>query len=36
MVTGMNAGLSVPDWPDTFHYGMFLFPLAHMTGGSVL
>jgi cytochrome c oxidase assembly protein subunit 15 len=33
MVTGMNAGLSVPDWPDTFHYGMFLFPLAHMTGG---
>ncbi len=33
MVTGMNAGLSVPDWPDTFHYGMFMFPLAHMTGG---
>ncbi len=33
MVTGLNAGLSVPDWPDTFHYGMFLFPLAHMTGG---
>ncbi len=33
MVTGLHAGLSVPDWPDTFHYGMFLFPLAHMTGG---
>ncbi len=33
MVTGLNAGLSVPDWPDTFHYGMFLFPLSHMTGG---
>ena len=33
MVTGLNAGLSVPDWPDTFHYGMFVFPLSHMTGG---
>ncbi len=33
MVTGLNAGLSVPDWPDTFHYGMFFFPLSHMTGG---
>lgn len=33
MVTGMNAGLSVPDWPDSFKFGMFLFPLARMTGG---
>ena len=33
MVTGMNAGLSVPDWPDTFRYNLFLFPLSHMTGG---
>ncbi len=33
MVTGLNAGLSVPDWPDTFQYGMFFFPLSHMTGG---
>lgn len=32
MVTGMNAGLSVPDWPDTFRYNLFLFPLSHMTG----
>src|SRR5271170_4043111 len=33
MVTGLNAGLSVPDWPNSFDYGMFLFPLSHMTGG---
>ncbi len=33
MVTGFNAGLSVPDWPDVFHYNMFLFPLTRMTGG---
>jgi heme a synthase len=33
MVTGLNAGLSVPDWPNSFGSGMFLFPLSHMTGG---
>jgi cytochrome c oxidase assembly protein subunit 15 len=33
MVTGFNAGLSVPDWPDVFRYNMFLFPLTRMTGG---
>jgi cytochrome c oxidase assembly protein subunit 15 len=33
MVTGLNAGLSVPDWPDSFKFGMFFFPLSHMTGG---
>ena len=33
MVTGLNAGLSVPDWPDSFRFGMFFFPLSHMTGG---
>ncbi len=32
-VTGFEAGLAVPDWPNTFGYNMFLFPLARMTGG---
>lgn len=32
-VTGMEAGLAVPDWPDSFGYNMFLLPLAKMTGG---
>lgn len=32
-VTGFQAGLAVPDWPNSFGYNMFLFPLAHMTGG---
>lgn len=33
VVTGFQAGLAVPDWPNSFGYNMFLFPLAHMTGG---
>jgi cytochrome c oxidase assembly protein subunit 15 len=32
-VTGFEAGLAVPDWPSSFGYNMFLFPLAKMTGG---
>ncbi len=32
-VTGYEAGLAVPDWPNSFRYNMFLFPLAKMTGG---
>ncbi len=33
MVTGFEAGLAVPDWPGSFGYNMFWFPLAQMTGG---
>lgn len=32
-VTGFEAGLAVPDWPSSFGYNMFLYPLARMTGG---
>ncbi|RMF79814.1 MAG: hypothetical protein D6744_08815 [Planctomycetota bacterium] len=32
-VTGAEAGLAVPDWPSSFGYNMFLYPLAKMTGG---
>jgi cytochrome c oxidase assembly protein subunit 15 len=32
VVTTTGAGLAVPDWPTTFGYNMFLFPLAKMTG----
>ncbi|MBK8913603.1 MAG: COX15/CtaA family protein [Phycisphaerales bacterium] len=33
IVTGLEVGMAVPDWPGTFGYNMFLYPLAHMTGG---
>ncbi len=33
VVTGFEAGLAVPDWPNSYGYNMFLFPLAKMTGG---
>lgn len=32
-VTGFQAGLAVPDWPNSYGYNMFLYPLAKMTGG---
>ncbi len=32
-VTGYEAGLAVPDWPRSFGYNMFLYPLARMSGG---
>ena len=28
MVTSKNVGLAVPDWPTTFGYNMFLFPIS--------
>jgi cytochrome c oxidase assembly protein subunit 15 len=28
MVTTRKAGLAVPDWPNTFGYNLFLYPLA--------
>ena len=33
MVTSTGAGLSVPDWPNTYDYFMFAFPLSKMVGG---
>jgi cytochrome c oxidase assembly protein subunit 15 len=33
MVTGNAAGLAVVDWPNSFGYNMFLYPLSRMTGG---
>lgn len=32
-VTSHDAGLAVPDWPNTYGTNMFLFPLEKMTGG---
>ena len=32
LVTGFDAGLSVPDWPASFKMNMFLYPLGRMTG----
>ncbi len=33
MVTSTGSGLSVPDWPNTYGYFMFAFPLSNMVGG---
>jgi len=33
LVTSADAGMAVPDWPSSFGYNMFLFPLARMTEG---
>jgi cytochrome c oxidase assembly protein subunit 15 len=33
MVTSTSSGLSVPDWPTTYGYSMFSFPLDRMAGG---
>jgi cytochrome c oxidase assembly protein subunit 15 len=33
IVTGNEAGLAVPDWPDSFQSNMFVYPLSRMTGG---
>ena len=33
MVTSKNVGLAVPDWPTTFGYNMFLFPVSNWVGG---
>lgn len=32
LVTTKDAGMSVPDWPTTFHYSMFSVPFAKWTG----
>jgi cytochrome c oxidase assembly protein subunit 15 len=33
MVTSTSSGLSVPDWPTTYGYSMFSYPLDRMAGG---
>jgi cytochrome c oxidase assembly protein subunit 15 len=33
MVTSKGLGLAVPDWPTTFGYNMFLFPVSKWVGG---
>lgn len=32
-VTSAEAGLAVPDWPNSYQYNMFLFPFTKMVGG---
>ncbi len=32
-VKSHDAGLAVPDWPTTYHYNMFLFPVEQWVGG---
>src|ERR1700678_2446058 len=34
MVTSVNAGLSVPDWPTSYGYNMFTFPITRWVGGT--
>jgi len=33
LVTSTGSGLSVPDWPTTYGWFMFTFPLDKMVGG---
>jgi heme a synthase len=33
LVTSHGAGMAVPDWPNTYGYNMFLFPVAQWVGG---
>src|SRR5690348_10259415 len=33
MVTSKGVGLAVPDWPTTFGYNVFLFPVSKWIGG---
>lgn len=33
VVTSAEAGLSVPDWPNSYGWNMFLFPYSKMVGG---
>ena len=33
MVTSTGSGLAVPDWPNTYGWFMFTFPLDRMVGG---
>lgn len=33
VVTSKGVGMSVPDWPTTYGYNMFLFPISQWVGG---
>jgi cytochrome c oxidase assembly protein subunit 15 len=33
LVTSHGVGMAVPDWPNTYGYNMFRFPLAQWVGG---
>jgi cytochrome c oxidase assembly protein subunit 15 len=33
LVTSHGAGMSVPDWPNTYGYNMFAFPVSKWVGG---
>ncbi|MEO5803796.1 MAG: COX15/CtaA family protein [Verrucomicrobiota bacterium] len=33
LVTSHGVGMSVPDWPTTYGYNMFLFPVSKWVGG---
>ena len=33
LVTSHEAGMAVPDWPSTYGYNMFLFPISKWVGG---
>jgi heme a synthase len=33
LVTSHGAGLAVPDWPNSYGYNMFLFPISMWVGG---
>jgi len=33
LVTSNEAGMSVPDWPNTYGYNMFFFPIEDWVGG---
>src|SRR5882724_8244482 len=33
LVTSHEAGMSVPDWPNSYGYNMFAFPVSQWTGG---
>ena len=33
LVTSTSSGLAVPDWPTSYGWSMFTFPIKHMVGG---
>src|SRR4051812_40866285 len=33
LVTSHEAGMAVPDWPNSYGYSMFLFPISKWVGG---
>src|SRR5688572_31313611 len=33
LVTSTGSGLAVPDWPTTYGWNMFTYPMKHMVGG---